>query len=133
MSFDWSEYLHLARSLVGQSASLPSQEAALRAAISRAYYAAFCTARNHLRDRENVLHIPLDGRAHFDVPEEFLKSASAARRRVGEDLHRLRLARRDADYYDVFPVTTDIARKALEVIARAERVVMALPRLPAPP
>ena len=39
MSFDWSEYLDLARELAKFS------EAGQRSAISRAYYAAFCTAR----------------------------------------------------------------------------------------
>lgn len=128
MSFDWAEYLDVAKSLSGQSATPPGREAALRAAISRAYYAAFCSARNHLRDRDNVQTIPLDGRAHFDVPAEFSASDIAARRQIGEDLNRLRLARRDADYYDQFP--TDIQKKAGEVIMRAGRVISGLAKLP---
>lgn len=45
MSFDWSEYLDLAEHLSGKGGTY-SQEAALRSATSRAYYAAFCHARN---------------------------------------------------------------------------------------
>ena len=132
MSFDWAEYLDVAKSLFGQSATTPSREAALRAAISRAYYAAFCSARNHLRDRDNVQDIPLDGRAHFDVPDRFQQSDAVERKRVGTDLHRLRLARRDADYYDELPAGTDIQKKVREVIARAENLITALGKLPPP-
>ncbi len=126
MSFAWSEYLNLARSLVGQSSDRPTQEAAQRAAISRAYYAAFCEARNYLRDRENVQYIPLDGRAHFEVPDHFLQSRDAARRSVGNDLKRLRIDRNYADYYDQLPITTTIDRKVQEVLIRAARVIQAL-------
>jgi hypothetical protein len=132
MSFDWSEYLNLARNLAGQTTTPPNQEAALRSAISRAYYAAFCTARNHVRDRENVQSIPLDGRAHQDVPNAFLQSRKLARRSVGTDLKRLRTDRVQADYYDVFGMSTNISRKAQEVIQLADKVIRALDGLPPP-
>lgn len=45
MSFDWREYLALARGLAGDSDASYSAEAARRAAISRAYYGAFGFAR----------------------------------------------------------------------------------------
>ena len=68
MNFDWSEYLNLAQELAGRPTSLSNEEARLRSAISRAYYAAFCKARNHLRDNENLLISPPKGekigRAH---------------------------------------------------------------------
>ncbi len=48
MSFNWSEYLNLAQELAGRSTEPPNQEARLRSSISRAYYAAFCKARNYL-------------------------------------------------------------------------------------
>lgn len=51
MPFDWKHYLELARELAQPSASEPGQrEAELWTAISRAYYAAFCHARNYSRD-----------------------------------------------------------------------------------
>jgi hypothetical protein len=46
MPFDWKEYLSLAKEL-----AKCNDEAALRFAISPAYYAAFCIVRNHLRQR----------------------------------------------------------------------------------
>jgi hypothetical protein len=42
MSFAWVEYLAVAEGLVQQRGTLADAEACCRAAISRAYYAAFC-------------------------------------------------------------------------------------------
>ena len=54
MSFDWADYLKLAEALT-QSLTVPGpEEAALRAAMSRAYYAAFCSARNLAGNREGL-------------------------------------------------------------------------------
>ncbi len=47
--FDWKEFLALARSLAGTEGESYSTEAANRCAVSRAYYAAFCTAREYAR------------------------------------------------------------------------------------
>jgi len=46
MPFDWREYLRLAEFLI-QNSTVFDREAALRCATSRAYYAAFCYARNY--------------------------------------------------------------------------------------
>ena len=54
MSFDWTEYLNLADILVRDRASYTNEEACFRAAISRAYYYAFCSARNRARDVEGL-------------------------------------------------------------------------------
>lgn len=51
MGFDWKEYLILAQFLGGDSGISYSDEAARRAAVSRAYYAAFCFARNYASSR----------------------------------------------------------------------------------
>ena len=44
VNFDWKKYLDLAEDL----AQNKSDEAKLRASVSRAYYAAFCNARNYM-------------------------------------------------------------------------------------
>jgi uncharacterized protein (UPF0332 family) len=54
MPFAWQEYLQLAQLLQTQPSPNISQEAFYRCAISRAYYAAFCHARNYARDRHNL-------------------------------------------------------------------------------
>lgn len=52
MPFIWTEYLDLAKSLRKRNSG-QFEEAAHRSAVSRAYYAAFCFARNYARDKEN--------------------------------------------------------------------------------
>ncbi len=54
MSFDWSQYLDLARDLFTQAASTPYEDANLRSVISRAYYEAFHKARPRLQDKWGI-------------------------------------------------------------------------------
>lgn len=99
MTFDWSEYLKLAQELAGHIASPVSQEAKLRSSVSRAYYAAFCSARNYLSDTEGRM-IPSTGQAHVYVRNEFKSSSDRRRKSIGEDLNRLRVRRNKVDYED---------------------------------
>ena len=55
MTFDWREYLTLAENLYTNSHYFPNQEACFRVAISRAYYAAFCTARNYAKKYDRLI------------------------------------------------------------------------------
>ena len=71
MSFDWIEYLNLARKLSGKPLQSVAPEAEERAAISRAYYAAFCKARNHLRNNEGYVKISSSGGSHDFVISRF--------------------------------------------------------------
>jgi len=125
MSFDWIEYLGLARELAGQTTAPPTQEAKLRSAISRAYYAAFCKARNHLRDKQGVL-IPPTGEAHKIVWRQFKNSPNKSRKRIGENLRRLLNDRRQADYEDIVSNLPVLTHKAL---TRAAQVISALGKL----
>jgi hypothetical protein len=50
MAFDWKEFLELARILGRDAEGSGHREAFLRSALGRAYYAAFCHARNYARD-----------------------------------------------------------------------------------
>lgn len=99
MTFDWLEYLRLAQELAGQVVSPPNQEAKLRSSVSRAYYAAFCMARNYLRDIEGY-SIPLGVEAHTYVRDEFKRSSDRVRRKIGNNLDRLRIYRNEVDYDD---------------------------------
>jgi uncharacterized protein (UPF0332 family) len=99
MTFDWLEYLKLAQKLAGQTVSPPNQEAKLRSSVSRAYYAAFCTARNYLRDIEGY-PIPSGVEAHTYVRDEFKRSSDRIRRKIGNNLDRLRRYRNTVDYDD---------------------------------
>ena len=77
MSFDWSNYLDLARELQRQGAIHSSKEAELRSSISRAYYAAFCKARNYLRDRRR-LTLSEGPEVHADVQDAFFRINDAS-------------------------------------------------------
>jgi uncharacterized protein (UPF0332 family) len=112
MSFEWLEYFHLAQELVGQTGTPAAQEARQRSAISRAYYAAFCQARNHLRDQEG--HSPPEGgQVHAYVRDQFMNSPDQARKQIGQHLNRLRLDRNKADYEDSVPRLDRMTARAM--------------------
>jgi len=121
VSFDWSEFLKLARELAGLTVSppLPSGEARFRAAISRAYYATHKTAYNFLRDVDRDQELPRDGEAHIYVIDQFRNSAIGGRRDVGEKLNRLRLDRNNADYRDEFLKVDSVSKKAIAEASKA--------------
>ncbi|HXF05948.1 MAG TPA: HEPN domain-containing protein [Blastocatellia bacterium] len=125
MSFDWLEYLDLARELAGQTTAASTQEAKWRSAISRAYYAAFCKARNCLRDKQG-LSIPRTGQAHRIVWRQFKNSPDKSRKRIGENLRRLLNDRRQTDYEDVVSNLPVLTHKA---VTRASEVVSVLGKL----
>lgn len=102
MSFDWSEYLTLAQELTSAAVTSPIQEAHLRAAISRAYYAAFCKARNFLLAKDGYL-TPRGMNAHWDVVDKFERSSDMGRRKVGTLLRSLKGIRNLVDYKETFP------------------------------
>ena len=92
MSFDWIEYLNLADVLIHNKTRFTNDEACFRAAISRAYYSAFCSARNRARDVEGLIVIN-SAADHGLVKDHYLKSPNRQRRKIGTWLDRLRLNR----------------------------------------
>ena len=97
MSFDWSEYLTVAELLVNQSNLFGSEEAVMRIAISRAYYGAFCEARNFLHARGLVAPVKT-GEDHERIRRHFANSRNQAWKDIGNWLLRLRDNRNTADY-----------------------------------
>ncbi|NLS77953.1 MAG: HEPN domain-containing protein [Chloroflexi bacterium] len=126
MSFEWAAYLELAENLAGTPEDDPCLEAKLRSAISRAYYAAFCTARNHIRDVEGE-SVPQSPRIHEFVSAHFKVESDHSHRDVGVNLDRLRLIRNRADYDDDLDGLKAMAQKALH---RAQHVINRLEGLP---
>lgn len=123
MSFNWSEYLSLAQELTSSSSTSPIQEAHLRAAISRAYYAAFCKARNHLIYKQGYT-IPGGANVHQLVVNEFKNSSDVTRKTVGNLLHHLRSIRNVADYEDTF--WGNQLGKTKGALVEAERIIKLL-------
>ncbi len=122
MSFDWSDYLSLAESLSQHPEAPGPEEAALRAAISRAYYAAHCTARNFARSRGITL--TRTGRDHQLVIDYFKESKDKGRKSIGLWLDRLRDDRNKADYDDT--LTGDPRLQAQSSVAQARSVLTKL-------
>jgi len=127
MKLDWSEYFNLAKKLAETS-----EEAKLRFAVSRAYYSAFCLARNYLRDIQLdprlSWHKTYDINAHKYVAEKFIynQSKSQTMIEIGQNLNRLRKMRNKADYEDTIFYLQKEARTALML---AENIILALSNL----
>jgi len=96
MTFDWSDYLRLAKDLAENSS-----EAELRSAISRAYYSIFQQARKALESAG----FPIERSSidHKLVPETLKSRQDVNARQLGVHLERLRIDRNKADYDDDFP------------------------------
>lgn len=122
MAFDWSEYLLFARKISGEAVCC-SEEAELRSAISRAYYAAFCCARNRARD---ALGFVPSGKGvdHQRVPEFYARRGATD---IERWLKALRESRNTCDYFDTMPATSEGLPHMLSMaIADAQAVIGAL-------
>ncbi len=97
MNFNWAEFNELAQELIGHPGLNSSLDAVCRTAISRAYYAVFCTALERLVYVDNV-YIDTTRDAHQQVRDAFRTSGAAERRRVAVHLNTLRVLRNVADY-----------------------------------
>jgi len=128
MSFNWSEYLSLAKDLAGISHNKASINAKLRSSISRAYYSAHCTARNYLENREN-LTIPKTGAAHELVIRQFSRIGNRSNNqdyiKVSRKLKTLQIQRADVDYRNKLR-DKKLPDRVTEVLSLADYIVNAL-------
>jgi uncharacterized protein (UPF0332 family) len=117
MSFSWRDYYILAGQLKQQAADSPQQEAYLRSAISRAYYASFCLARNYLRDSLGRKSTgTLDD--HEFVKNQFRNLPGQDNQAIAENLRRLRAYRNQADYDDELPSIKNTALMAMNMAGK---------------
>ncbi len=118
MPFDWKEYLELAKDLAGQTNAGYSLEAKERSAVSRAYYAAFCHARNYAKVK--LRFIPTGtAKDHIRLRDHFKK----VKPQIASQLERLREWRNQCDYDDQVSNLGHLVRNAL---LTAESVVQKL-------
>lgn len=123
MSFDWTEYLRLAEELAGLSQTPSAQEAKFRSAVSRAYYAAYCHARNRL-GFPMPPHVQSE---HTYVWNEYRRSADIVRKQIGKDGALLRRHRNKADYDDTVVWLSYLTEEALQL---SNRIILQLRQLP---
>lgn len=126
MSFDWADYLELADVIVQQRSALGTEEACLRAAISRAYYSAFITARNFVDVKREVI-LTRRGQDHHLVIDHFKNSADRNRRQIGSWLDRLAINRRKADYENVILGPLPMAMSSVQQARNVLSAIVALP------
>jgi uncharacterized protein (UPF0332 family) len=111
MPFNWKEYFRLAEFLAEFPLGDLAQEALWRTSVSRAYYAAFCYARNHARDslgfqpkKSAQDHSQL--RAHLRKNQDYVQ--------VADLLNKLRAWRNSCDYEDTLDGLQLIVKGAIQ-------------------
>ncbi len=121
MPFDWREYLGVSRYLKEKAGPGFSEEAAARAGISRAYYAAYISARNYAESKWG--HLPQPGRetSHKDLRERFHLQG---RLDVEEKLRELAQWRKKSDYDNESHANIRMMHE--NAIRRAEEVLNSL-------
>lgn len=119
MSFDWKDFLKLAEMLKDQS-SLGLREARIRTCVGRAYFAAFCVARDYA---ERHLGFQPTRRAedHKSVMEKLKEKKNDA----ASCLARLRQWRNECDYKENL-AGKDMSDLVTSALKDAHRVVKAL-------
>lgn len=130
MSFNWTAYLDVAKELCGKTNGIAlTAEAKSRCAISRSYYSAFCSSRNFLINKGNV--IPEDGSAHMQVRQEFYNSTDQTWKQIANNLNRLRLARNKADYCNSYKGSNraTVHYEALTSLSHSESILNDLNKL----
>jgi uncharacterized protein (UPF0332 family) len=125
MTFDWREYRNVADKLFNQRLEFSSEEACCRIVISRAYYSAFCLARNRARDMKEITLVS-GGDVHKQVINHYKQSPTGkARVNIGIKLDRLRLLRNTADYDDTLKIHNPV-KEAEAALRQAEDVYQLL-------
>jgi len=120
ISFSWRSYLDLAKELDNGS-----NEAKQRSSISRAYYAAFCSARNHMEEKDNH-KLPLDGSEHQYIIEYYMgykkRRTTRNRTKIAQELKRMKRERIKADYDNILNERS-LPTTVKDVLIRSDRVV----------
>ena len=112
--FDWNKYLLLADEL-----SKRTEEESQRSAISRAYYAVYCIARNWVKDNGSTLPSTTESNSHKKLWSFFKERDEPEAKKIGLTGDRLRRKRNDADYQDAIP---NIKNKAITSIIEAKEI-----------
>ena len=113
--FDWKDYFKLAKELAKSK-----KESRLRSTVSRAYYAAFCTARNHAI----TLGYRTQGSGDHAAVPKFYASRNTQFPGVGQKLGRLRRNRNNCDYNDV---VLGLSSKSQKAIMEANAILSQIP------
>ena len=110
MTFNWNEYLLLAQYL-NTNSTFNYPEALQRSAVSRAYYAAFCSAKEYAEIKFKIKFLP-DSDIHQEVRKTFKKNQ---RDDISDNLNDLRILRNKCDYQNNVQNLHTIAKRAIQL------------------
>jgi uncharacterized protein (UPF0332 family) len=111
MSFDWKTYLDVSEALI-KNRTTGFEEAYLRSAISRAYYAVFGIARSYLKSEGTTISA-ID--THKFLRNEFKNSPDNIKKKIGNNLERLWRDRKEADYNDTVIINNKRAQLSYQM------------------
>jgi len=123
MPFNWLEFYRLA----GDLSSLTADEAAMRSAISRAYYTTYHLAEERRKNR-NIPLPPASAGVHFRLWSLFKNHPQSGCRKVGIDGDRLRKRRKAADYDAVI---NNLPSETILAMQEAQKLIASIISLPA--
>lgn len=115
MAFSWEEYLRLAKQLSQHD----TDEASLRSAVSRAYYAVFCKARNMI-SKETGKVFSGTAEEHREVWNSYRLKGGTNQKAIGDFGIQLRNSRNLVDYSDEVQNLPVLVQKSIE---KAERII----------
>ncbi len=121
MNFDWRELLAFARHISELTGVGFSLEASQRSAVSRAYYSAFCHAREYASAR--LGYTPSRTASDHTTLRNHLRLNGLSD--IADQLARLRVLRNRCDYDNQVVNLSLLVNEAIET---AEAIVQALPR-----
>jgi len=95
MSFNWKEFLDLAKYLKEEESSQYTKQSAFRTSASRAYFAAYCQARNYAGRKLGYTPGPNPSADHGNLRRFFQNKQM---RQLANHLNALRRWRNQCDY-----------------------------------
>lgn len=119
MGFQWSDFCDIAQYLHSHAGEIGlPEEAALRCAISRAYYSAFRHALNYAKDNGDYVEPDNPAKNHQEIRKYFQRKNIV---RISTRLDRLHQMRKDADYEDAAYTINKLSVSA--AISEAKKVL----------
>jgi uncharacterized protein (UPF0332 family) len=116
MAFNWDDFLALAKNITPATSNVGPREAALRSAVSRAYYSAYHAAL--ALGKRSGFQITGTGTDHFSIRKHFrqIKNGHPKNSSISMQLDRLYDYRRKADYVAILRETPEhLAQNAIGI------------------
>lgn len=136
--FDWNNYLKLAEELSKPHINIDSNEACLRSAVSRAYYAVYHKAKKTAENKDSSLLKEIKSEPVSDVrggdrrrgdheviAEFWSRYSGCVFSDIGLNLGRLHKERVKCDYYD--KVDENINKNVIKTIENAKEILSKIP------